>query len=179
MTTVHPLSVVSAPQTWNYLTWLCLALTLGVFKLLMRLFPIRWDGTPGGKNYRQVSVHRLRRQQAADGEEEAARRVEEGRPVLQHRRPASVRSRKVCVLSGPSRWHFQASRDSLCVHPPDFPFNLKSINQSHIGSCIDADGKERTWPRRRWQTSSQWLPASWRQMSTGLKWKVKHAYLNM
>lgn len=46
------------------------------------------------------------------------------------------------------------------------------IDTSTSCAGIVADGKERTWLRRRWPTSWRWLTASWRPTSTESKWKV-------
>lgn len=145
---------------------------LFLFFLFFCLFALaRRDGTPGGENHPEVPVHRLRRQQAADGEQEAPRRAEEGRPVLQHGGPAALRSPELHLLPGPSGRHFQASWDSSACR-----IGKKKEGKilfSILRADIFADGKERTWPRRRWPTSSPWPTASWRQMSTELKWKVE------
>lgn len=81
----------------------------------MNLF-VRWDGAFGGKDYSEVSLCWVCWQPAADWEEEALRCVEKRRPVLQHWRFASLWPPKLCVLSGSSWWHFQASCDLwLCL----------------------------------------------------------------
>lgn len=76
-------------------------------------FFCRWNGAAGVKDHRNRFFWRLRPKPGTNGEEKTSKRPEDGRRLLQHRRPDEDRWGQLHLLPGPSRGHLQVLDFSL------------------------------------------------------------------